>query len=128
MNLALVKLPATKGSLQSINVQLPTAIFKNLPAYLAYVGGIRADDSELNKLITAVWGGLLDRHVVAALRARSFVDVVFTTPMAFFTHHRLLTRRMVRTIMNAARAFIEEKVAKLSEIGFLENSKVTPQL
>jgi hypothetical protein len=38
-------------------VQLPTAILKNLPAYLAYVDGIRADVSELNKLITAVWDG-----------------------------------------------------------------------
>jgi TRAP-type uncharacterized transport system substrate-binding protein len=62
MNLALVKLPATKGSRQSINVQIPTAILMNLPAYLAYVGGIRADGSELSKPITAVWGGLRDRH------------------------------------------------------------------
>jgi hypothetical protein len=128
MNMTLVKLPATKGSWQSINVQLPTAILKNLPAYLAYVDGIRADESELNKLMTTVWDGLRDRHVVAALRARSFVDVVFTTPMVFFTHHRLVTRRMVRTIMNAAQAFIEEELAELSKIGFLEKSEVKPQL
>jgi hypothetical protein len=54
MNFALMKLPATKGSRQSISVQLPTAILKNLPSCLAYVGGIRADDSELNRLITTV--------------------------------------------------------------------------
>ena len=74
--------------------------------YMAYVDSIRADGSELNRLITTVWDGLRDRHVVAALRARSLVDVVFTTPMVFFMHHRLVTRPMVRTIMNAAQAFI----------------------
>jgi len=95
---------------------------------MAYVDSIRADDSELNKLITAVWDGLRDRHVVAALRARSLVDVVFTTPMAFFTHHRLVTRPMVRTIMNAARAFIEEELAELSEISLLGGLEVKPQL
>ena len=128
MNLTLVKLPATKGSRQSINVQLPTAILKNLPTYMAYVDSIRADGSELNKLITTVWDGLRDRHVVAALRARSLVGVVFTTPMVFFTHHRLVTRPMVRTIMNAAQAFIEEELAELSEIGLLGGLEVKPQL
>ena len=37
MNFTLVKLPATKGSRQSINVQLPTAILKNLPTCMAYM-------------------------------------------------------------------------------------------
>jgi hypothetical protein len=132
MNLTLVKLPATKGSRQSIYMQLPTTILKNLPAYLAYVDAIRADDSELKKLISAMCGGLRDRHVVAALRARSFVDVMFTTLMVFFTHHRLVTRRMVRTTMNvlqnAAQAFIEEKLAEIFEIGFLETTEAELQL
>jgi hypothetical protein len=92
MNLALVKLPATKGSRQSIDVQLPTAILKNL------------------------------------LRARSFVGVMFTTPMIFFTHNCLVTHPMVRTIMNAAQVVIEKKLAELSEIGFFEKSEVKPQL
>jgi hypothetical protein len=64
-----------------------------------------------------VWGGLRDWHVVSALRARSFAAVVFTTPMVFFTHHRLATRPMVRTIMDAAQAYIEEELAMLSENG-----------
>jgi hypothetical protein len=98
-------------------VLLPTAILKSLPAYLAYVDGIRAENSELNSLITAVWGELRDRRMVSALHARSFVDVVFTTPMVFFTHHRLVTRNMVRTTMDVAQTFIEEKPAMLSEIG-----------
>jgi hypothetical protein len=113
----LVKLPANMGSRQSINVQLPTAILKNLPAYLAYVDGIRAEVSELSKFITTVWHGLRDRHVLSALRARSFVDVVFTTPIVFFRHHRLVTRPVVRTIMDSAQAFIEEELAMLPEVG-----------
>ena len=116
-NIKVVRLPATKGSRQSINVQLPTAILKNLPTYLAYIDAVRADESEMNKLLVTVWDGLRDRHVVSALRARSFVDVVFTTPMIFFTHHHLVTRPMVRTIMDAAQAFIEEELQFLSEIG-----------
>jgi hypothetical protein len=31
---------------------LPTAILKNLPAYVACVDGVRVEDSELKKLIT----------------------------------------------------------------------------
>jgi hypothetical protein len=48
--------------------------------------------------------------------------------MVFFSHHRLVTRRMVRKIMNAAQPFIEEQLAELTEIGFLDNSDVKPQL
>ena len=33
-----------------------------------------------NKLVEGVWDGLRDRYVLGALRARSFVDVAFTTP------------------------------------------------
>jgi hypothetical protein len=52
--------------------------------------------------------------------ARSVVrgrGVVFTTPVVFFTHHRLVTRPVVRTIMDAGQAFIDEKLATLFEIG-----------
>jgi len=64
-------------------VQLPTAILRNLPTYLQYIDAIRADESEMNKLLVTVWDGLRDKHVVAALRVRSFVDVTFTKPMIF---------------------------------------------
>jgi hypothetical protein len=105
-----VKLPATKGLRQSTNAQLTTDIPENLPAYLAYVDDIRAEDSELGMLILAVWGGLRDRH-------SPFVGVVFTTPIVFFTHHRLVKRFMVRTSMDAAQAFMKERLAMLSEYG-----------
>jgi hypothetical protein len=67
--------------------------------------------------MTAMWGGLRGRYVVSALRARSFVGVVFTTPMVFFTHHRLVTRPIGRKIMDAAQGFIEKELAMLSKIG-----------
>jgi len=100
-----------------VTVQLPTAILRNLPTYLEYIHVVRADESEMNKLLVTVRDGLRDKHVVAALRARSFVDVTFTTPMIFFTHRTLVTRPMIRTIMNVAQAFIEEDLAGLSVIG-----------
>ena len=49
--------------------------------------------------------------------ARSFVDVAFTTPMIFFTHHHLIKRPMIRAIMDAAEAFIESELAPLSVLG-----------
>jgi len=113
--LSVVRPPATKGSRQSINVQLPTAILLNLPTYLQYA--VRADESDMKKLLVTVWDGLRYKHVVAVLRARSFVDVTFTTPMIFFTHHRLVTRPMIRTIMDAAEAFIVDELAPLDVIG-----------
>jgi len=78
---------------------------------------VRADESEMSKLLVTVWDGLRDKHVVEALRARSFVDVTSATPMVFFTHYTLVTRPMIRTIMNVAQAFIEEDLAGLSVIG-----------
>ena len=36
-------LPTTKGSRQSIAVQLPTAILRNLSVYLKYIHAVRAD-------------------------------------------------------------------------------------
>ena len=74
-----VALPASRGSRQSANVELPTAILRNLlDAYLEYVHAVRtedsqpAEDSPRNQLVTTAWGGLRDTDLVAALRARSF--------------------------------------------------------
>ena len=47
----------------------------------------------MNQLLVTAWDGLRDRHVVAALRARSLVDVAFTTPMISFTHHRHIQQK-----------------------------------
>jgi hypothetical protein len=42
----IVALPASSGSRQSINVQVPTAILRNLQTYLEYVHAVRAEDSQ----------------------------------------------------------------------------------
>ena len=75
----MVALPVSRGSRQSVNVELPTAILRNLlEAYLEYVHAVRAEDSQpaedspLNQLITTAWGGLRDTDLVAALRTWSF--------------------------------------------------------
>jgi hypothetical protein len=74
-----VALPVSRGSRQSVNVELPTAILRNLlEAYLEYVHAVRAEDSQpaedspLNQLMTTAWDGIRDTDLVAALRARSF--------------------------------------------------------
>ena len=73
-----VALPVSRGSRQSVNVELPTAILRNLQAYLEYVHAVRAEDTQpaedspLNQLMTTAWDGLRDTDLVAALRARSF--------------------------------------------------------
>ena len=41
-----VALPVSSGSRQSVNVQLPTAILRNLQAYSEYVHAVRAEDSQ----------------------------------------------------------------------------------
>ena len=73
-----VALPVSSDSRQSVNVQLPTAILRNLQAYSEYVHAVRAEDSQpvedspLNQLMTTAWDGLRDTDLVAALHARSF--------------------------------------------------------
>ena len=114
-SLHVFSLPSVKGSRQSINVQLPTALLRNCLAYLLYMDKVRVD-SDPNLLITSLSFGLKDRFVQGALRARSFVDVVFTTPMTFFTHSKSVTRPQIRGIMDCAALFIE-RIAKLSPIG-----------
>lgn len=39
-----VALPVSSGSRQSVNVQLPTAILRNLQAYSEYVHAVRAEE------------------------------------------------------------------------------------
>ena len=60
-------------------------MLRNVPAYLQYLHETRIE-SVPNKLVEGVWDGLRDRYVLGALRARSFVDVAFTTPLIFFTY------------------------------------------
>ena len=86
-----VALPVSSGSRQSVNVELPTAILRNLlEAYLEYVYAVRAEDSQpaedspLNQLMTTAWDGLRDKGLVVALRARSFACCTLTTLMIFW--------------------------------------------
>ena len=76
---------SVQGSRQNLTVQQATRVLCNVPAYLQYMHETRIESSP-NKLVEGVWDGLRDRYVLGALRARSFVDVAFTTPLIFFTH------------------------------------------
>ena len=79
------RLLSVKGSRQNLTVQQATRVLSNLPAYLQYLHETRIE-SVPNRLVESVWDGLRDHYVLAALRARSVVDVAFTTPLIFFTH------------------------------------------
>jgi hypothetical protein len=50
--------PNDKGPRQSIAVQLPTAILRNMGVYLKYIDPVRAEKSDMNQLLVAAWGGL----------------------------------------------------------------------
>ena len=83
--------PVSRGSRQLVNVELPTAILRNLlETTLEFVHAVRAEkkqpaeDSPLNQIMTTAWGGLRDTDLVAALRARSFAYCALTTLMIFW--------------------------------------------
>ena len=77
---------------QNLTVQQATRVLRNVPLYLQYIHDTRIE-SNPNKLVEGVWCGLPDRYVLGALRARSVVDVGFTTPLIFFTHSELVSQR-----------------------------------
>ena len=85
MGLVAMRLLSCKGSRQHYTVQQPTRVLRNTSAYLQYLHETRVD-SDVNQLVDGVWNGLRDRFVLGALRARSFVDAAFATPLIFFTH------------------------------------------
>ena len=80
------RLLSVKGSRQNLTVQQATRVLRNLPVYLQCLHETAFIESVPNKLVEGVWDGLRDHYVLAALRARSVVDVAFTTPLIFFTH------------------------------------------
>mmetsp|Transcript_36682 Transcript_36682/g.82183 ORF Transcript_36682/g.82183 Transcript_36682/m.82183 type:complete len:435 (+) Transcript_36682:632-1936(+) len=116
------RLPSVKGSRQNLTVQQATRVLRNAPTYLQYMHETRIE-SNPNKLVEGVWGGLRGRYVLGAFRTRSFVDVAFTTPLIFFTHSDHVTRPMPGRVMGAARAWVVE-VQGLDYIG----SKAAPDL
>ena len=85
MGLVAMRLLSCKGSRQHYTVQQPTRVLRNTSAYLQNLHETRVD-SDVNQLVDGVWNGLRDRFVLRALRARSFVDAAFATPLIFFTH------------------------------------------
>jgi hypothetical protein len=85
MGLVAMRLLSCKGSRQHYTVQQPTRVLRNTSAYLQYLHETRVD-SDVNQLVDGVWNGLRDRYVRGGLRARSFVDAAFATPLIFFTH------------------------------------------
>ena len=87
----LLRLPAVRGSRQSVNVKLATAILANASVYLKYDDQVRID-GDPSKLICSQWDGLHSRYVAGALKARSLVDVAFCQPLNFFTQHVTVTR------------------------------------
>jgi hypothetical protein len=101
-----VTLPSVKGSRQSINVELPAAIVHNIPAYIKYLGILRADP-EPNKLVDIVFDGLRNKYVVAALRARTFIHATFLSPMRLFTHHKDVGRRQIYKVLSCADEWIQ---------------------
>ena len=67
-------------------------MLRNVPAYLQYIHETRIE-SNPSKPVEGVWNGLRGRYVPGALRARSFVDVAFTTPPIFFSHSDHVSQR-----------------------------------
>ena len=103
----MLRLPAVRGSRQSVNVKLATAILANASVYLKYDDQVRID-GDPNKLICSQWGGLHSRCVAGALKARSLVDVAFCQPLTFFTHHVTVTLPIIRSIMHCGVAWLLE--------------------
>ena len=111
----LLRLPAVRGSRQSVNVKLATAILANVSVCLKYDDQVRID-GDPSKLICSQWDGLHSRYVAGALKARSLVDVAFCQPLTFFTHHVTVTRPMIRSIMDCGEAWLLE-VQQLGHTG-----------
>lgn len=133
------RLLSVKGSRQNLSVQQATRVLRNVKPYLEYLHENRVE-SDINELVDGVWNGLRDRYVLGGLRARSFVDAAFTTPLIFFTHSDVVSpnlatsksslftnslhvfpsqiaRDMLGRVMDGARAWIAE-VSTLDAIGF----------
>ncbi len=110
-------LPSVKGSRAFIEVQLATAILRNRDAYLEYVGRLKEQSNEdCNRLIEAVFEGLCNTVVDHALKARSFRDVTFISPLVFFLN-KLAGRQDVHKLITSAGEFVDSwKNIKLEDM------------
>ena len=105
-NVSLIHLPSRKGSRQGWTLAVATAVMMNAEAYASYMHDARADDQDLNKLISRSWDAVQDRYFIAAVSARAFVDVVFAKPLNFFVHSDFSTRHDLSAIMSCAGVWI----------------------
>jgi len=112
----LVNLPSRKGSRQGWTLAVGTAVMINADAYAEYMHQVRADDKELNKLISTSWNAVSDKYFVAAVSARSFVDVAFAKPLNFFVHADFTARPHLSRIMRCAESWITS-LGTLDDVG-----------
>jgi hypothetical protein len=96
-------LPAVKGSRAYIKVRLATAVLENVEEYLDYYSSVR-ESGNTNLLVVSTARGLKDRYVNVALRARSFRDVAYVTPLFYFLNSAV-GQRDLRALLDVARAW-----------------------
>jgi hypothetical protein len=113
---SLINLPSRKGSRQGWTLSVGTAVMLNVESYSEYMNEIRADDQELNLLISGSWEAVKDKYFVAAVSARSFMDVVFARPLNYFVHSDFSGRHDLSKIMACAEKWISDLVY-LDDIG-----------
>ena len=113
---ALINLPSRKGSRQGWTLSVGTAVMLNVESYSEYMNEIRADDQELNQLISGSWEAVKDKYFIAAVSARSFVDVVFARPLNYFVHSDFSGRHDLSKIMACAETWISN-LGCLDDIG-----------
>ena len=113
---SLVNLPSRKGSRQGWTLAVGTAVMLNAEAYSDYMHQVRADEKELNKLISSSWNAVADKYFIAAASARSFVDVAFAKPLNFFVHSDFTARPHLARIMSRAEEWIT-RLGNLDDVG-----------
>ena len=112
----LVNLPSRKGSRQGWTLAVGTAVMLNAEAYSEYMHQVRADENELNQLISSSWNAVSDKYFIAAASARSFVDVAFAKPLNFFVHSDITARPHLARIMSCAEKWITS-LGNLDDVG-----------
>ena len=111
-----VNLPSRKGSRQGWTLAVGTAVMLNAEAYSDYMHQVRADEKELNQLISSSWNAVSDKYFIAAASARSFVDVAFAKPLNFFVHSDITARPHLARIMSCAEKWITS-LGNLDDVG-----------
>jgi hypothetical protein len=107
-------LPSPNGSTALVTVQLPTAVLSNTPLWLAFLALDREDlGKDTNELIVNSAKGLKDKYVNVGLRARSFRNVVYVTPLFFFLN-AYVGQHELRAVNDIARDVLE-RFGDLSE-------------